>query len=211
MLVPPKFFLSEGDAWKALQQRVLGTVVVGCSSGFEATPLPWIASNETSERSLRGHVSAANPLVKLLQSPVAAVVLFEVADAYISPSWYPSKEMNGKVVPTWNYVSVHCHGMLERFDTPDLLRRNVEELTSRMENERAEPWKVTNAPSEYVEQLLGGIVGVCLRVNRIEGKAKLSQNRSRTDATGALNGLLHEAPQSAFLSYQRNALNRPTE
>ncbi len=185
--------------------------MVGSSSGFEATPLPWIASRNTSERSLRGHVSAANPLVKLLQSPVAAVVLFEVADAYISPSWYPSKEVSGKVVPTWNYVSVHCHGTLERFDDPNELRRNVEKLTSRMENERAEPWEVTNAPSEYVDQLLGGIVGVCLRVNRIEGKAKLSQNRSTVDATGALNGLLQEAPQNALLPYQRNALSRPSE
>ncbi len=211
MLVPPNFVLSEDDAWHAVQQRVFGTLVVGTSTGFEATPLPWIASQDASGRNLRGHLSAANPLVKFLQSPIDAVILFEVADAYISPSWYPSKDVTGKVVPTWNYVSVHCHGKLERFEDPAELHRNVHELTSRMENEREEPWKVTDAPKDYVDQLLGGIVGVCLRINRIEGKAKLSQNRSSADATGAFTGLLREAPGSTLLPHQRNALKHLTD
>ncbi|MEI6701614.1 MAG: FMN-binding negative transcriptional regulator, partial [Actinomycetota bacterium] len=142
MLVPPKFVLSEDDAWGAVQQRVFGTLVVGTSSGFEATPLPWIACDDSGVRNLRGHISAANPLVDLLQSPQRGIILFEVADAYISPNWYPSKIETGKVVPTWNYVTVHCQGILERFEDPSELQRNVHDLTDAMEHDRAEPWKV---------------------------------------------------------------------
>lgn len=123
----------------------------------------------------------------------AALAIFTGPDAYITPSWYAAKAENGKVVPTWNYVTVHAYGDLEVFDDADRLLGLVTKLTERHEGGRAEPWAVTDAPADYIQSHLKGIVGFKLTIARVEGKWKLSQNRSREDRLGVIAGLRQDA------------------
>lgn len=110
-------------------------------------------------------------------------------DAYISPSWYAEKARNGKVVPTWNYATVHAYGTLDFFDDKDRLLALVTKLTQTHEGKRAEPWAVSDAPADYIQAHLKGIIGFKLPIARIEGKWKMSQNRNREDRQGVVNGL----------------------
>jgi transcriptional regulator len=120
-----------------------------------------------------------------------------VADAYISPSWYPTKAVSGKVVPTWNYEIVHAHGDLIAHDDVTWLDGFVRELTERHERGRPEPWSVDDAPPDFVTAMLRGIVGVELAVDRLEGKRKLSQNRPEEDRHGVIAGLVAEPTAGA--------------
>jgi transcriptional regulator len=117
------------------------------------------------------------------------MALFMGPDAYVSPSWYPSKREHQKVVPTWNYIAVHAYGPVEFFEDPDRLLEVVTRLTDLHERPRAEPWAVTDAPASFVRAQLNGIVGLRLPITRIEGKRKMSQNRSAADRAGVAAGL----------------------
>ena len=113
-----------------------------------------------------------------------------VSDAYISPSWYPTKVTNqGKAVPTWNYVSVHVHGTLRQVDDPAWLMSHLEAQTHRHEADRAQPWSMSDAPPEFIDAMIGQIVGLEITVERIEAKAKLSQNRQAVDQQGVIQAL----------------------
>ncbi|HEY8818854.1 MAG TPA: FMN-binding negative transcriptional regulator, partial [Candidatus Limnocylindrales bacterium] len=118
-----------------------------------------------------------------------ALVIVQGPDAYISPAWYTTKREHGRVVPTWNYVTAHVHGRLEIHDDPDWVEANVRRLTAKYEATRAEPWSVDDAPETYIAGQLKAIVGVEIVIDRVEGKVKLSQNRSDADITGAIEGL----------------------
>jgi transcriptional regulator len=120
---------------------------------------------------------------------VESLAIFTGAQAYISPNWYPSKREHGKVVPTWNYVAVHAYGTLRIIDDAEWLRRLVTRLTDLHEGFSAVPWKVTDAPDAFIDQMLKGIVGVELALTRVEGKWKLSQNRPASDQAGTVAGL----------------------
>jgi transcriptional regulator len=129
------------------------------------------------------------------------LVILPVNDAYISPSWYPSKAAGGKVVPTWNYEIVHAHGKLVAHDDVEWLDRLVRDLTERHERANPDPWAVDDAPADFVAAMLRGIVGVEVAVERLEGKRKLSQNRAEDDQRGAVAGLdATAAPRSAALA-----------
>ena len=117
------------------------------------------------------------------------LVVFQGEQCYVSPSWYVAKQEHGKVVPTWDYVAVHAYGTATAIEDAAWLRQMVEDLTNRHEHGRAEPWSVSDAPAEYVEKLLGAIVGVEIPVTRLIGKSKLSQNRSVADRQGVVAGL----------------------
>jgi transcriptional regulator len=117
------------------------------------------------------------------------MTLFQGPDAYVSPAWYPSKREHGKVVPTWNYVAVHAYGPIEFFEDADRLLGVVTRLTDLHERPRAEPWAVTDAPEAFVRAQLRGIVGLRLPIARLEGKRKMSQNRSAADRAGVAAGL----------------------
>jgi transcriptional regulator len=133
-------------------------------------------------------VARANPQWK--RPPIGeAMALFMGPDAYVSPSWYASKQVDGKVVPTWNYVAVHAYGPVEFFDDADRLRAIVTQLTDLHEQGRAERWAVTDAPDAFIRAQLKGIVGLRLPIARIEGKRKLSQNRPAEDRAGVAAGL----------------------
>jgi transcriptional regulator len=137
------------------------------------------------------HLARANPHWRELElAPrTPALVIVTGPDAYVSPSWYAAKEEHGKVVPTWNYSAVHLTGPVQVHHDPAWLRAAVEQLTDEHERSREEPWRVADAPESYVEGQLRGIVGVELTVTGVEGKAKLSQNRSRADRAGVVDGL----------------------
>lgn len=190
MYTPPAF--REDDA-ATLRQIIraarLATLVTATAEGLMATPLPlFLEEGEGEHGVLYGHVARANPQWKTPPTG-EALVLFSGADAYITPSWYAAKAEHGKVVPTWNYEAVHAYGTAEFFDDPARLLDAVTRLTALYEAPRAAPWAVSDAPEAFVAAQLRGIVGVRLPISRIEGKRKMSQNRSEADRAGVAAGL----------------------
>jgi transcriptional regulator len=138
---------------------------------------------------LIGHLAKANPHARTADPGVQTLVIFQGPDGYITPSYYAAKQEHGKVVPTWNYIAVHAYGTLEVFDDPARLREVVTRLTNRHETPRAKPWAVSDAPDDFVQGMLRGIVGIALPISRLEGKVKMSQNRPAADQTGVVEGL----------------------
>ena len=126
-----------------------------------------------------------------------AVAVFHGPQAYVSPSWYPSKALDGKQVPTWNYATVHAHGALSAFDDPERLRAILHTLSERHEAHRPDPWRIDDAPPDYIDKLLAAIVGIELAVERWEGIWKVSQNRTDTDRAGVVQGLMAEGTRAA--------------
>jgi len=191
MYTPSSFAI---DDLHELHQQILGTrlavLVTHGEQGLQASHLPLLLSSDQGENgTLYGHFAKANPQWKELQNGAEALVIFAGADAYVSPGFYPSKAEHGKVVPTWNYVAVHAYGTAEVFTDADRLRTLVSALTDRHEVDRASPWKVADAPADYIDGMLKAIVGFALPIQRLQGKRKLSQNRNAADITGVREGL----------------------
>jgi len=149
-----------------------------------ATALPMLRVGD----SLLGHMARANPHWREAGDG-ESLAIARGPDGYVSPSWYPSKAEHGQAVPTWNYQSAHAHGQLVAHDDPAWVRPVVAALTRRHEAGRAEPWDIGDAPADWLDGQLRAIVGVELRITRVEAKAKLSQNRSAADALGVIDGL----------------------
>jgi transcriptional regulator len=141
---------------------------------------------------LIGHVARANPV---WQTPAASVLVFAAADGYVSPSWYPSKQEHGKVVPTWNYAVVHAHGTPQVVQDRSALLQIVTRLTQRHEASQLHPWAVDDAPADYIEQMLKAIVGIEIPVQRWVGKFKLSQNHPAANRQGITAGLTQQDPK----------------
>ena len=139
---------------------------------------------------LIGHVARANPVWQSFSKNVNSVVIFQGPQAYITPSWYPSKHAHGKAVPTWNYAVVHAHGLPRAIEDLDWLLQHVTQLTGVQESEQALPWKVSDAPSDFVEKMLNSIVGIEMPITKLVGKWKVSQNRPNPDKLGTVAGLL---------------------
>jgi transcriptional regulator len=158
-----------------------------------ATLLPIMWEGET----VLAHMAKANPQWKTITPDSPALLICSAPEAYISPSWYESKNEHGRVVPTWNYSAVHLTGTVRVNEDRDWLRDVVTRLTAIHESGRPEPWQPSDAPEQYIEGQLRGIVGLQVSVTRIEGKAKLSQNRSEADRRGVVTGLLGEEPSGA--------------
>jgi transcriptional regulator len=163
-------------------------VTVGPDGYPVATLLPVLWSGDR----VRAHLARANPHWQLVDEDSPALLVVTGPQAYVSPSWYASKAEHGRVVPTWNYTTVHLTGRVRVHDDVEWLRDLVSDLTSSHEGGRAAPWAVTDAPAAYVEGQLRGIVGVELVVERVEAKAKLSQNRSEADRAGVVESLRSE-------------------
>lgn len=138
---------------------------------------------------LTGHLARANPQWRTSDLRKPTLAIFMGPDAYVSPSWYPAKQEHGRVVPTWNYSTVHARGTLEVFDDPQRLAALVTRLTDLHEGRFAAPWKVTDAPADYLQKQLHAIVGFVLKIESLDGKLKLSQNRSMADRRGVVAGL----------------------
>lgn len=190
MYTPPAFRDDDRDSIHAtIRAARLATLVTATAEGLVATPLPLMIEPAEGERgTLYGHVARANPQWRL--APIgAAMAVFMGPDAYVTPSWYASKREHGKVVPTWNYVAVHAYGPAEFFEDADRLLDVVTRLTRHHEAQRAEAWAVSDAPAPFIASQLKGIVGLRLPITRLEGKRKLSQNRSEADRAGVAAGL----------------------
>ena len=179
----------------------LSTFVTATADGLLATPLPLLLDrDEGPHGTLYGHVARANPQ-GTTPAIGAAMATFMGPDAYISPSWYASKREHGKVVPTWNYVAVHAYGAAEFFTDEDRLLDVVTRLTNRHEKARTEPWQVSDAPAAFVKAQLRGIIGIRLPIDRLDGKRKMSQNRSTEDRAGVSAGLAASArPEDRLLA-----------
>ncbi|MBC3385488.1 FMN-binding negative transcriptional regulator [Pseudomonas sp. SWRI179] len=181
----------------------LAVLVTHGEHGLQASHLPLLLDTQQGPNgSLYGHMARANPQWRDLEAGAEALVIFAGAEAYVSPGFYPSKAEHGKVVPTWNYVAVHAHGCAEVFSDAQRLRDLVGALTDRHESARAQPWKIDDAPAEYIDSMLKAIVGFALPIQRLEGKRKLSQNRSPADVAGVRNGLAASPdPQDRALAH----------
>jgi transcriptional regulator len=168
----------------------LPTLVSHGSQGLLASHLPLLlAPDEGEYGTLYGHFARANPQWRDLAEDSEVLVIFQGPEAYISPSWYAAKAEHGKVVPTWNYISVQAHGRAEVFDDAERLLQLVSRLSDLHEADRPQPWAVSDAPREYIDSMLRAIVGFALPIQRIEGKWKLGQNRSSADQVGVREGL----------------------
>jgi transcriptional regulator len=174
---------------RLIDEHPLGTLVTLAPDGLAADHIPFeVDPSPPPFGTLRGHVARANPLWRQSQTGEALIV-FQGPAAYISPSWYPTKAQTGKVVPTYNYVVVHAHGRLRAIEDAGWLRGLVARLTDRHEAGRPEPWKVEDAPEDYVRSQLQAIVGIEIAVSRMVGKWKVSQNRPPIDRDGVVRGL----------------------
>jgi transcriptional regulator len=168
----------------------LATLVTLGASGLFASHIPMILEEDGSEfGALKGHISRANTQWKDLVPTVDALAIFAGPQHYISPNWYPGTKEHGKVVPTWNYVVVHAYGPLRVIQDEAWLLKNVEKLTNIHEAQSPTPWHVSDAPEDYIRTQLKGIVGMELPIRRLEGKWKVSQNRTDAEREGIVEGL----------------------
>ncbi|MFZ3008651.1 MAG: FMN-binding negative transcriptional regulator [Phenylobacterium sp.] len=182
----PIFTIDDSEELESmLLSAGLGTLITKGGEGFAVTHIPFVF--DPSQRLLRGHVSRRNPQSKTAAGD--ALVIFGGVEAYVSPAFYPSKAVHGRVAPTWNYEFLHVRGPIRLISDRTWLLRNLEELTDLHERRRADPWRVDDAPADFTEKLLSQIVGIEVVVEEIEGRRKYSQNESRENRDGVINGL----------------------
>ncbi|MDQ3879897.1 MAG: FMN-binding negative transcriptional regulator [Chloroflexota bacterium] len=178
-----------------LSQRVPATLVTLGAEGLRASILPMLFDPDDGPHgTLRGHLARANPQWRNVSPDVEALAIFDGPDAYITPTWYEEKRLTGKVVPTWNYTTVQAHGTLTLHHDTEWLVAHVRRLVERHEAGRPVPWSIDDAPYGYVETQARAIVGLELRISRLEGKRKLSQNRSQADFDGVRDALAAGSP-----------------
>lgn len=191
MYLPEAFAETNPDALHGLiRANPLGTVVVHTEDGLDANHIPFLIDvDEQGHAVLRGHIARKNAFAALSTSGTDALVIFEGPSAYISPTWYPTKQTTHEVVPTYNYAVVHVHGRLTPIDDPRWVRGLVARLTQRMEANRPVPWKMGDAPAEYLAQMIDKIVGIEIPVDRMTGKWKMSQNKTAEERAGVVKGL----------------------
>ncbi|MFN9725922.1 FMN-binding negative transcriptional regulator [Acidovorax sp.] len=192
-----QFHMTDAPAMQALvRAQPLATLVIAHAGALHANHVPlYLDPTRGPHGTLVGHVARANALWPLL--PQQAVAVFHGPQAYVSPSWYPSKAADGKQVPTWNYATAHAHGSLHAFDDTERLHAVLHTLSERHEAHRPDPWRIDDAPPDYIDKMLRAIVGIELVVERWEGVCKMSQNRTETDRAGVVQGLLAEGTPSA--------------
>lgn len=175
-----------------IRSHPLATLITAGCGGLLANLVPFTLVGEGAKGTLRCHVARANDQVEALKAGAETLVLFQGPEAYITPSWYPSKKEHGRVVPTWNYVVVQVRGKPRLIEDPAWIRAQIGHLTSIHEGERAKPWNVSDAPEPYIAGQIKAIVGVEIPVAAIEGKWKASQNRPEADRRGVEAGLRRE-------------------
>jgi len=172
-----------------LRARPFAALVTAGPSGLYATHLPTVLKDEGEHGVIECHLARANPHWKDIAAGGEALMIFQGAQGYITPSWYPSKFEHGKVVPTWNYAIVHAYGRAVVMENKDWLHRHVSELTKQQEQFQTTPWALSDAPQSYIDSMLRGIVGFRFAITRLEGKWKMSQNRELKDQIGVARGL----------------------
>ncbi|MBS0322235.1 MAG: FMN-binding negative transcriptional regulator [Proteobacteria bacterium] len=194
MYLPGHFTQTDIAALHGLMRdHPLAHVVVAGPEGLDANYLPLLPDPGAGPYGLlRGHVARTNPLWQLAESGCDCLAIFQGPHHYISPGWYPGKTEHGRVVPTWNYVVVHAHGQLRAMDDEAWLRRLLADLTAVHEAARPTPWAMEDAPADYLDRMVRAVVGIEIQITRLEGKWKLSQNRTPDDRAGVVRGLKAE-------------------
>ncbi|MFG1654897.1 FMN-binding negative transcriptional regulator [Micromonospora chersina] len=192
MYIPAQFAGDEQSVQQLLQNVGAADLITVTPEGLQATTLPWVYAPDTGTRgALLGHLARNNDQWRL-PAHGEALVIVRGPDAYISPSWYPTKAKNPRVVPTWNYITAHVYGQFHVHDDPAWVEAQVRRLTARHESGHAEPWSVDDAPAAYIAGNLRAIVGVEILITRVEAKFKLSQNRSAADIDTVIDRLRHQ-------------------
>jgi len=191
MYLPAHFEESRPEVLHALlREQPLGLLVTLGPAGIQANAIPFLLDAGPGPLgTLIGHVARANPVWREVRGDVDALVVFQGPQAYISPGWYATKAETGKVVPTWNYVIAQARGPLHVVDDVDAARAVVTRLTERHEAGRAQPWAPSDAPADYIDQMLRAIVCIEIPLSSLTGKWKLSQNRPAADRDGVVHGL----------------------
>jgi transcriptional regulator len=191
-----------------IRAHPLATLITSGSGGLLANLVPFTLVDGGEKRTLRAHVAKANDQVAALRSGADTLVVFQGPDAYITPSWYASKREHGRVVPTWNYAVVQTRGTPRLIDDPNWIRSQLHALTASQEQKRSTPWHVSDAPEPFISGQIEAIIGVEIPIATIEGKWKVSQNRSAADRQGVEEGLRKEgiSEEMADLVAQRGAL-----
>lgn len=194
MYRPPHFREDRLEVLHALiESHRLGTIVTHGADGLEANFVPFtLDPSRGPHGTLKAHFARANQQLAAFRERGEALVIFQGAETYITPSWYPTKHEHGKVVPTWNYVVVQAWGSPVVIEDPVWLMAQISELTDANEGKRPAPWAVTDAPDAYVASQLKGIFGIEIEIARIEGKWKTSQNQPEANRVGVAEGLSAE-------------------
>lgn len=179
------------DVLHAAMREIAAAAIVGQdANGLLATHAPVeLASEPEPFGTIRIHFARANPHARAIKDGQELLLIFQGRQGYITPSWYPSKQMTGKVVPTWNYVAVHVYGTATVFEDEVKLKAHLAALTDRFENGYDLPWKIDDAPQKFIDGMCRAIIGFEIAINRIEGKWKASQNKPSEDRIGVINGL----------------------
>jgi transcriptional regulator len=191
MYIPKHFAEPRVDVLHELiRAHPLSTLVTLASSGLNANHIPLHLSHEPSPfGTLRGHVARANPIWNDIADDVEALAIFHGPNVYVTPSWYPTKAETGRVVPTWNYVVAHAYGTLRVADDPAWVRAHLEALTAQNERAFGEPWRLEDAPPDFIKRLIRAVVGIEIVVTRLSGKWKTSQNQPVENQAGVIYGL----------------------
>lgn len=184
----------------AIREIQFAAIVTPTADGVEVTHAPVVAREAEGELFLEMHFARANPHWRLLGSGQQSVAILQGPHAYVSPSFYPSKQDGGKVVPTWVYIAVHGYGPLEPMQEAGALERHLAQLTDANEAHRPDRWEVNDAPEQYLERMKRGIVGLRLTVERLEGAWKLNQHKGGPDRAGTADGLDRSGEAGAALA-----------
>jgi len=200
MYLPPAFREDRLEIQHQLiRNHPLGLLVTVGGDGPMASPIPFVLDSAAGQfGTLRGHLARGNSQWKDSLPSVKALVIFQGPQAYVTPSWYETKKETGKVVPTWNYATVQARGPLTVIEDAGWLAKQIAAMTDEMEGKRAKPWAVSDAPDDYIQSQIKGIVGLEIAITEIEGKWKVSQNRPVSDRHGVAQGLA-EGDHSAMI------------
>lgn len=191
MYVPKAFHEDRADVLHAAMKEIGAAAIVGHDAdGLVATHAPIeLVPEPVPNGIIRIHFARANPHAQAIKDGQELLLIFQGPQGYITPSWYPSKHLTGKVVPTWNYVAVHAYGTAKVFEDAIKLKAHLAALTDHFEGGYHLPWKIDDAPQAFIDGMCRAIIGFEITLNRIEGKWKMSQNKSAHDRMGVMNGL----------------------
>jgi transcriptional regulator len=190
MYLPPHFTPAHAEQLHAaLRDYPFATLVTHAATGIEANHLPLVADIHEGKVVLRGHLARANPVWRGHEEQSEVLAIFHGPQHYVTPSWYPGKREHGKAVPTWNYLAIHARGQMRVIDDAGWLRRLLETLTAQHEAAFDEPWHLADAPADYLEKMLGAVVGIEIEVSSLQGKYKFSQNQPAENRAGVVAGL----------------------
>jgi len=200
MYVPSHFEETRSEVMQQfIGEHSLGTLVTLGPTGLNANHIPFEIHPEPSPfGTLRAHVARSNPVWQDVDGGLESMVIFQGPQAYISPSWYPTKKDGGRVVPTYNYMVVHAYGRLRTVDDPVWVRSLLTRLTAQHEAGSAQPWTLDEAPADYIDKMLSAIVGIELSITRLVGKWKVSQNQPEMNRVGVESGLRKKGGENSL-------------